>query len=169
MDAVEFIKKREGAGNPIVGFSRETGHPCSTKNCSLAALEGLVTLNAAVWNAEFAAPEHDPGTDLQLLQADYRNTIYLQKSNRMISFSYDQPIAFTEASVKSSLRCLKNRSCLTLKQIESMLYKRLARVNRRLSIQVLRLTLLVGNLDNNKEASRGRFLKNTDAMAQTVV
>ena len=97
MDAIEFIKKREGAGNPIAGFSRETDHPCSTKNCSLAALEGLVTLNAAVWNAEFAAPEHDPGTDLQLFQADYRNTIYLLKSNRMISFSYDQPIAFTEA------------------------------------------------------------------------
>ncbi|WP_302557512.1 hypothetical protein [Holdemania filiformis] len=38
-----------------------------------------------------------PGTDPQLLQADYRNTIYLLKSNRMISFSYDQPIAFTEA------------------------------------------------------------------------
>ena len=97
MEAIEFIKKREGAGNPIAGFSRETDHPCSTKNCSLAALEGLVTLNAAVWNAEFAAPEHDPGTDLQLFQADYRNTIYLLKSNRMISFSYDQPIAFTEA------------------------------------------------------------------------
>lgn len=112
MDAVGFTKKREGAGNPIAGFSRETGHPCSTKNCSLAALEGLVTLNAAVWNAKFAAPEHDPGTDLQLLQADYRNTIYLLKSNRMISFSYDQPIAFTEASVKSSLRCLMNRICL---------------------------------------------------------
>lgn len=97
MDAVEFTKKREGAENLIAGFSRETDHPCSTKNCSLAALEGLVTLNAAVWNAKFAAPEHDPGTDLQLLQADYRNTIYLLKSNRMISFSYDQPIAFTEA------------------------------------------------------------------------
>ncbi|MBS5000703.1 hypothetical protein [Holdemania filiformis] len=97
MDAVEFTKKREGAENLIARFSRETGHPCSTKNCSLAALEGLVTLNAAVWNAKFAAPEHDPGTDLQLFQADYRNTIYLLKSNRMISFNYDQPIAFTEA------------------------------------------------------------------------
>ena len=60
-------------------------------------MEGLVTLNAAVWNADFATPELDPGTDPQLLQADYRNTIYLLKSNRMISFSDDQPIEFTEA------------------------------------------------------------------------
>ena len=97
MDAVEFTKKREGAGNLIAGFSRETGHPCSIRNCSLAALEDLVMLDAAAWNADFAAAELDPDADPQLLQADYRNTIYLLKSNRMISFSDDQPIEFTEA------------------------------------------------------------------------
>ena len=92
LEIIDFAEEND----PIAGFARESGLPCSAKSCSLAALEGLVILDADVWNADFAAAKLNPDTDPPL-QTDYRNTIYLLKSNRMISFSYDQPIAFTEA------------------------------------------------------------------------